>query len=625
MFIRILSQYRIINLFWYNSIIIFSNNLIILECPTYCYDCSKYDACSNCADGYYLKDGKCFECDSSCKTCSNGNDDSCSACQDSYYIDLKSGKCKSHCDKGFYEDVCDIRTGSLCCKEMCGDGLLFTLPCDDKNTFNGDGCSSTCNIESEFFCSYDDINMLSICHYITPLIAIISLPYDSATFIQIQFNQPIINWNQNLLQYISLSVSIHNSVNSSHLIFKNNMTIEIDINYNKSFKSAEIIVNFLNLDAFIGPENQTLQKRILTQQLPNYYFYSFKEQQIQNSSSVASNLIGSSSSFISVFSLLATYFSGLFWTILSALQFILYLSLINIKYPDNFKRVLKQSFQSPYSFIPNYISTYAPKQKTFNLHVDIFVKSNFNSIFIINIGSMIIYIAILLSINSLLALILWLLNKPKINFLGYEQCFQIFLSNAPYLILSIMLSIFKISYSNWFTAISNILSYLLFILLIIGIHGKQMKEYDNIDDNIANLQVLYPKFNSSASIFGIIDLLQMTAVSLSLIIFENMTTVNTILIFMIKLIYVSLLIIYKPSANNILMIFSEFGNLILALISVIFALDDKYDWFTEEKKIIIGWVGIVCVFGNLISQVLLGLFQFIRKHKSRMQNCCKKD
>ena len=151
-----------------------------------------------------------------------------------------------------------------------------------------------------------------------------------------------------------------------------------------------------------------------------------------------------------------------------------------------------------------------------------------------------------------------------------------------------------------------------------------MKEYDNID-NIANFQVVYPKFNSSASIFGIIDLLQMTTLSLSLIIFENMITINTILICIIKLIYVSLLIIYKPSANNILMISSEIGNLILALMSIIFALDDKYDWFTEEKKIIIGWIGIVCVFGNLISQVLLSLFQFIRKHKSRLQNCCKKN
>ena len=552
-----------------------------------------------------MQDRQCFGCDSSCKACSN--DISCITCQDSYFLDLQSGKCLSNCVEGFYEDVCDIQTGSLCCKEICGDGRIFTLQCDDKNTFDGDGCSSTCIIEQNFFCSYDSKNMLSICHYIPPLIANISLPYDSATSIKIEFNRPIINWNQNLLENINLSFSIHNAINSSELIFKDNSTIEIEINYNKSFKSTVIIVNFSNPHAFIDYENQTLQTIILTQQLPNYDYYSFKEQQIQNSSSSASNLIGSTSSFISVFSLVATYFSGLFWTILSALQFIFYLSLINIKYPDNFKRVLKQSFQPPFNFIPNFISHYAENNK---LIFNIFSKNNFNGIFIINNGSLIIYIGILSSIHLLLALISKRFKIQNFNFLGSEQYFQIFLSNAPYIILSIMLSIFQISYSNWFTAISTTLSYLLFILLMIWIYRRHTEQYDLIDnmDSISNLRVLYPKFKSSASIFEIIDLLQMTVLSLCLIAFENKPTANTILIFIVKFVYVSLVIVYKPSENNILLIFSEAGNLILALMSTIFALDDKYNWFTEETRIIIGWVGMACVFGNIIIQLLLALF-----------------
>ena len=57
----------------------------LIECPVYCFDCLKYDICKICADGYYLQDGKCLTSDSSCKTCSNGNDDSCTACQDSYF------------------------------------------------------------------------------------------------------------------------------------------------------------------------------------------------------------------------------------------------------------------------------------------------------------------------------------------------------------------------------------------------------------------------------------------------------------------------------------------------------------------------------------------------------------
>ena len=245
---------------------------------------------------------------------------------------------------------------------------------------------------------------------------------------------------------------------------------------------------------------------------------------------------------------------------------------------------------------------------------------------------MIIYFGILLSIHLLLAFISKLLKKPKINFLRSEQYFQIFLSNASYLILSIILSMFQISYSNWFTAFSTIFSYLLFILLIIWIHRRHMKEYDNIYymdnidniDNIANLRVLYPKFKSSALIFGIIDFLQMIIISLCLIAFENNPTANTILILICKLVYVSLIIKYKPSENNILMIFSELGNLILSVMSTIFVLDDKFDWFTEDARIVIGWIGIVCVFGNIIIQLLLAFFQFVRKHKSKLQKCLQK-
>ena len=39
------------------------------------------------------------------------------------------------------------------CKEICGDGLLMgENECDDSNLINGDGCSSTCKIETGYEC-----------------------------------------------------------------------------------------------------------------------------------------------------------------------------------------------------------------------------------------------------------------------------------------------------------------------------------------------------------------------------------------------------------------------------------------------------------------------------------------
>jgi cysteine-rich repeat protein len=41
---------------------------------------------------------------------------------------------------------------NLACVEICGDGLLFNLECDDGNDIDNDGCSSSCKIEKNFRC-----------------------------------------------------------------------------------------------------------------------------------------------------------------------------------------------------------------------------------------------------------------------------------------------------------------------------------------------------------------------------------------------------------------------------------------------------------------------------------------
>jgi cysteine-rich repeat protein len=38
------------------------------------------------------------------------------------------------------------------CLEICGDGYLFMLACDDGNLLDGDGCSSTCQVEANYVC-----------------------------------------------------------------------------------------------------------------------------------------------------------------------------------------------------------------------------------------------------------------------------------------------------------------------------------------------------------------------------------------------------------------------------------------------------------------------------------------
>lgn len=54
------------------------------------------------------------------------------------------------------------------CQEICGDGLLYDLACDDGNTADGDGCSSTCTIEADYVCNTNP-GTASICSYSKPI------------------------------------------------------------------------------------------------------------------------------------------------------------------------------------------------------------------------------------------------------------------------------------------------------------------------------------------------------------------------------------------------------------------------------------------------------------------------
>ena len=54
--------------------------------------------------------------------------------------------------------LCKTISGYQCnnniCKEICGDGLVVGIEqCDDKNTVDGDGCSSQCQLEPMYTCA----------------------------------------------------------------------------------------------------------------------------------------------------------------------------------------------------------------------------------------------------------------------------------------------------------------------------------------------------------------------------------------------------------------------------------------------------------------------------------------
>jgi cysteine-rich repeat protein len=64
---------------------------------------------------------------------------------------------------------------ALRCQEVCGDGLRFSLSCDDGNNLSGDGCSSDCRIETNYVCYGGSPNSADYCTQIRPAQLTLSL------------------------------------------------------------------------------------------------------------------------------------------------------------------------------------------------------------------------------------------------------------------------------------------------------------------------------------------------------------------------------------------------------------------------------------------------------------------
>ena len=67
---------------------------------------------------------------------------------------------------------CDITLFYLqlgVCKDICGDGKLYSVECDDGNVVDGDGCSSSCVVQKDYTCVGGTATSPSLCSYSGPV------------------------------------------------------------------------------------------------------------------------------------------------------------------------------------------------------------------------------------------------------------------------------------------------------------------------------------------------------------------------------------------------------------------------------------------------------------------------
>lgn len=134
------------------------NSTCLRACPKdYIQSINK--TCSLCSPGYWPVTNQCTNIYGCLATKVVNSVVICLVCNMTVKYAVSNNTCI--CSQGymFSEDT-------KSCKEVCGDGNHFDEKCDDGNLINGDGCSSTCTLETHFRCTSSSPFEPSKCVYL---------------------------------------------------------------------------------------------------------------------------------------------------------------------------------------------------------------------------------------------------------------------------------------------------------------------------------------------------------------------------------------------------------------------------------------------------------------------------
>lgn len=155
---------------------------------------------------------------------------------------------------GFY-----LKTDGTC-DDICVDGLRIYVDCDDGNTLDGDGCSSSCKVETDYTCTGGSRTTKDVCSYSGPFYLNVL-----STFKDLKKNKVYISLsitpNIASLKNIDFSASINPSFSyeSKTATFDpNNSKIYFELTYNSSLNS----LTSKDLQIFFDPPTS----------LPEYFY-----------------------------------------------------------------------------------------------------------------------------------------------------------------------------------------------------------------------------------------------------------------------------------------------------------------------------------------------------------------
>nr|AAN52113.1 variant-specific surface protein AS10 [Giardia intestinalis] len=120
-----------------------------------CLLCNGQGQCETCKDGYYKKETACAKCDTSCKTCANGNSNGCTSCEPkkalSYEGEGNTGTCKSECKPGTNNcEKCELTVDGTAYCSKCKEANQF--PAEPESARRAAGKAITCTTQGTGVC-----------------------------------------------------------------------------------------------------------------------------------------------------------------------------------------------------------------------------------------------------------------------------------------------------------------------------------------------------------------------------------------------------------------------------------------------------------------------------------------
>ena len=178
-------------------------------CPRTCSSCIHEDSCLTCVAGFVM------------------NQDFCVSCEALMRVDLNAGM--QHTE----------------CLHICGDGRRIQEQCDDGNLVDGDGCSSSCTIESEYICSGGSAVSKDLCVHLDVFRPELELASNTLTNVILfaAFSQPLST---------ASSMMLDNKAVPFKISLNDDPSVDFSYNYSFIFESQLLMINLSNFTESTG-------------------------------------------------------------------------------------------------------------------------------------------------------------------------------------------------------------------------------------------------------------------------------------------------------------------------------------------------------------------------------------